>query len=551
MDNLDLEKKDGEEKEREQEAPVFDMVSVPTDETVNFPTSDMSEQNKLAEVSPMEVTDKPAVVSSMAPEADKVDSSAEAPVEVTEEMQQEIQTLKEFGEAFGKYKYLSTEQNLALPTVSREMVDEDEPFSGMATAGKWLKEAMNLRNYWQGLERFGEEVASYKWAYDEGKLGQFDGKKLALEAGKAGMRSVATNSLSTAGNFLTMFGANLSAGSMATAMMTAGAGAVLPQAGKQFQEIGKALREYADAVEDWKFWAPADDVYSAEPSWNKLVNVVGGGSSQVLMMGGVSRLIGAKATYGLFAGGGAGEIFNESIEQDGDVSKANTLAMANAGVTFAIDKLFDPLPETIAKNAKLTSQKVAKEMLGAPLRETGSEVLQQMLAENLVRKVGLDDTQDLFEGLLESALGAFAGSSMLTGASGSVYLARKNLDDARKRIMLKGVSAEELELYQNNMMALIEQKPEAFEKILGANLKENLRQMDAAARAVKNRRERALKRAEIKDFENVYNEMYQRFLPVLGDEAKARAAAKVFEANAISLYNWDNSLTPEKLLKEF
>lgn len=459
--------------------------------------------------------------------------------------------LKNLGEEFGKIKYLSNEQNLEILPVNHEMMDENAPFESLTMAGKWLREALNLKNYWQGIERFGEDVATYTWAYKQGKMGAFDGKTFAKEAVKAGARSLGRDTLMTTGNLLSMFGANLAKGSAMTTLMTSGAGLAMAKTGELYQEIGQAFRSYAEAVENADFLKPSLAAYEDDPSFAKLANVIGGGASQVLAMAGISRLIGARATYGLFAGGGAGEVFNESFEKDGDVAKANELAMANAGVSFAIDKIFDPLPETIAKNAKLTSQKVATEILGAPLREAGSEMLQQMLAENLVRQVGIDDTQDLFEGLLESALGAFVGSSMVAGTAGAVYFVKQNLENARQRILLKGVGPEELELYEKNMMALIETKPQAFEKILGVNLQKNLKQMDLAARQIKNRKERALKRGEIKDFHKVYDEMYARFFDVLGDEKKAGAAAKMFEANAVSLYKWDSSLSPKKLLDGF
>lgn len=458
------------------------------------------------------------------------------------------EVLANLGEEFGKIKYLSNEQNLDLPTFNADMVDEDAPFSSFVMAGKWLREAADLSNYWEGIQRLGEDTASYIWAYKEGELGEFSTGKFAKEVMRAGVRSLGQDSLRTTGGLLTMFGANLENGSAVTTILTSGAGAILPQTGQLFKDLGKAFRTYADEVGNISFLAAPQEAFEESPSWNKLANVLGSGSSQVLAMAGMSRLIGAGATYGFFAGGGASEIFEETLEQSGDVEQANTLAAMNAGTTFTIDKLFNPLPETIAKNAKLTSKKVAKEMLGAPLREAGSEVLQQMLAENLVRKVGIDDTQDLFEGLLESALGAIAGSAAVSGASGTVYLAQEGLNLIRQKIMLKGVTAEELELYENNMMALIEQKPEAFEKILGANLKESLRQMDLAARALKNRKERAEKRQDVKGFQDVYEEMYNRFLPVLGDEAKSKAAARMFEANAISFYQKNPEFTPRKLM---
>ncbi len=457
-------------------------------------------------------------------------------------------SVQELGEEFGKIKYLQNEHNLALPPLTLGSMDENLPFDSFSMAGKWLKEAANLENYWLGVQKFGEEFAAYKWARDEGKLDEFNVKEFIKEAGKAGLRSVGSDVLRTSGNLLTMFGANMAGGSAATTVLTSGAGMIFPEAGKEIAKIGQALRGYAEQVENLSFLAPDEQVLAAEPSWNKLANALGSGSSQVLAMGTIAKFMGSGAAYGFFAGGGAGEMFNEAYEQSGDLKQANTLAAANAGVTFAIDKLFNPLPEMVEKNAKATSKMIAKEIFGAPLREVGSEVLQQMLAENLVRKVGLDDTQDLFEGMIESALGAIAGSSVLTTASSVPYYADKSYELVRKKILLHGVSQEEFKLYEKNMQQLMESKPEAFNKILQYNLKENLRAMDREARKIKKRQERESKRKNIKGFQDVFDTMHKRFADVLGEGAKAKAAASVFEAGAMSLYERDNSLTPQVLL---
>lgn len=459
-----------------------------------------------------------------------------------------INALTEIGEEFGLVRYLENERNLTIPTIGKDSIDVDTPFSSLRMAGQWLREAGNLHNYWQGIENLGAEVASYKWAYDEGKMGEFDRKKFTKEAMKAGARTIGSDSLRMMGNMMTMFGANLEESSIPTTVMTAGAGMMIPQAGGLFKKLGNSLKEYADNVGNSTLLAPSASLYDEDPSWERLANVVGSGSAQVLTMGALSKFIGSGATYGLFATGGAGEIFSESLEQDGDIEKANALALANAGVTFGIDKIFNPLPKMVEKNAKLTSQKIASEMLGAPLREAGTEVLQQMLAENLVRKVGLDDTQDLFEGLIESALGAMAGSTALVSATGGSYFAHRTYEDARRRILLKGVTNEEFELYKNNMLQMIESKPEAFEKILSYNLDENLKIMDREARKMKNKVEGRDMVETLKQFATVKEEMYKRFLPALGDEAKARAAATFFESNAIGLYQYNRSMTPEKLL---
>ena len=107
------------------------------------------------------------------------------------------------------FAYLEEEQNLNFPAFSAETVDEDAPLTSFQIAGKWLRQAADLRNYWALLENFGAQAAEYKWAYDEGKFGTFEAGAFGRELLKAGARGLGANTLRTAGNVLSMFGANL------------------------------------------------------------------------------------------------------------------------------------------------------------------------------------------------------------------------------------------------------------------------------------------------------------------------------------------------------
>lgn len=459
------------------------------------------------------------------------------------------------------FAYLEEEQNLNFPAFSAETVDVDAPLTSFQIAGKWLRQAADLRNYWALLENFGAQAAEYKWAYDEGKFGTFEAGAFGRELLKAGARGLGANTLRTAGNVLSMFGANLESRNAGTAAVTAGAGLLVPETGKIFKNIGDKLGEYAGKIENSELLAPAAEAYSADPNWSKLANVLGQGSSQVLAMGTMAKFIGSGPTYGLFAGGGAGEIFKESYAKDGDIDAANTLALISGGTTFAIDKLFSPLPKQIEKDARVTSKMIAREIAGAPLREAGTEVLQQMMAENLVRKVGIDDTQDLFEGLIESALGAIAGSSALMAADGSVYYARKTYEDARQRMLLRGVTAEEIELYKNNMMELLKSKPDAFGKVLNYVLERNLQRMsegetiaqggadaeNVTVAAKRQNRSLAQVRQDVKGFRRLFDEVYKRSLKATGDTGKARIAAGMMQANMMALYEIDGGFSPASL----
>lgn len=454
-----------------------------------------------------------------------------------------------FGEEFGKVKYLETERKLNIPEFNADAVNEDEPFSSFKMAGKWLREALDVRNYIKASERLGEDVAFYKWAYDEGKMGEFDFVDFSKEMAKSGVRSLGADTLRMAGNIMSMFGTNVeNSFGIKQDKKSVITEKVLPNVGRVFKDIGGSFKQYAEDVENLEILAPSDEVFDEDPSFLRLANVIGSGASQVLAMGGLAKLIGTRATYGLYAIGGAGEVFEESYDKDNDIGKANVLAATNAGVSFALDKIINPLPKTVEKNVKVTSRMIAEEMVGAPLREAGTEVLQQMLAENLVRKVGIDDAQDLFEGLIEAAIGSFAGSSMLVGIDGATYYSKKAYEDVYERLLLKGISADEIELAKENMLEFMAQKPEAFDKILAYNLKKNLKEMDKNARMIKNRSERKKETENVKKFNDIYSEMKNRFNTVLGDDKKASVAARLFEANAMSMYQNDAQYSPDKLL---
>lgn len=442
------------------------------------------------------------------------------------------------------FDFIENEQNLAMPPLTADSISEDEPISSLQAVGRWLRQAADWRTYWGAAESLGEQAAEYKFAYDEGKLGDFEAKSFAKETLKAGVRSLGADSLRAAGNVFAMFGANLENRGAVSAIATAGAGLALPEAGKIMQTIGGKLGEFAEKLENAPLLAPAEAADDNDPNWLKIANVLGQGSGQVLAMGGLARFIGAAPAYGLFAGGGAGEVFRESYAKDGDADTATTLALLSGGTTFAIDRLFSPLPKQISGEARTTAKMIAREMAGAPLREAGSEVLQQLLAENLVRQAGIDETQDLFEGLIESALGAVAGASALNTASGGIYLARKTYEDARLRILRRGVSAEELALYEKNMLAFIQSKPEAFGKVLSYNLQRNLDKMGEAARSLGEAAERRKQQNALKEFKRIYDEMYARSFKATGDENKAKIAAGLVQANAMALYQADKTFSP-------
>ena len=447
-------------------------------------------------------------------------------------------------------EFVDNEKNLELPQMTDFEMDETEPFSYAKMMGTMLREGLDVRNYWQAMENLGAEFARYKWAHDEGELGEFDARKFGKEVLKSGVRNIGQTGLNTLGSMLSIMGANMQS-KHAYALLPIDSGLNIgAKVGEIIEDLGGALKEYAQDVTAINFLAPAEDFDDDKLNYTKLANVIGSGAAQALAMTLTARFLGAKAAYGLFAVSSAGDVFDETLEATDDLAAANLSAATNAGLTYGIDKIFNPLPKHLAKGAKLSAKEIAKEAIGSPLREAGSEVLQQMLAENLVRKAGIDDTQDLFEGLVESALGAFAGSGMV-GVSGAMYQARQNYSRARERMLAKGVSAEELDLAEQGMLQLLSQNPEAFEKILKRNFEANVALLKNNAKKIKDKQKKEETLEVLSGFPKVYDEVYQQARQVLKDEAKAKIAAAMIGAGAVSFYKKDNSLTPHKIIENY
>lgn len=441
--------------------------------------------------------------------------------------------MNEIGQEFGKIKYLDMEHNLEVNSGVNSVINDDEPFSLIKKISDNIKDALNYDAIMGEVEKIGEDVARYKWAYDEGKFGEFNGGKFLKEIVKSGIRSGVSNNLHMASNVMKMIGKNIDEKSSVGKSLSFGVGALVPNGGTLFNEIGDGLELIASNVENLEILSPSEEVFDEDPNWVSLANTIGGGAGSVLAMGATSKLIGSRATYGLFALGGSGDVFDESFEKDKDINKANMLAVASGGTSYAIDRIFNPLPKQFEKGVKATSSMIANEMLGAPLREAKTEVLQQVVSENLIRKVGIDDTQALFEGLIESAIGGMGGSFSVSLGDGSIYALNKKYRDIEKRIMLKGVSEKELEQYKTNMLEFMKTKPEAFDKILRYNLKQNMREIVKNAEGIK---EKFSTKKELKLLPKIYDKMYDRVLEVTKNEGKAKAVARVFEGNALFLY---------------
>ncbi len=273
---------------------------------------------------------------------------------------------------------------------------------------------------------------------------------------------------------------------------------------------------------------------SGRLSLGQIGSVAGHGVGQGLTMATMARLFGTKAAYGFMAGAGGAAVFKESLEKDGDQEKANTLAALNASTTYMIDRWFAPLPENIATGARLTAKEVGKEIAKAAIKEPITEGLQQTFAENLVRKIGIDAEQDLFEGVVESMIGALGGAAAMGGASAvSAYYANRNYERAKQRAVELGAKEAEVEKYRRATEMKLKQHPEAFNTVFQKNLQNTINDINAFAKENGNTEEvrRALQTKQ--ELEDVYTNVYNQLKEVGVADNVASADAKIWQGIAL------------------
>ena len=293
----------------------------------------------------------------------------------------------------------------------------------------------------------------------------------------------------------------------------------------------KNISEYMGDVELIK--SKATSLPDGSLSWGQIGSVLGHGAGQGATMAVMAGTLGPKAAYGFYALAGGADVYKQSYEKDGDAGKANTLATINAASTYMIDRWFDPLPENIATGARMTAKEVAKEISKAIVKEPMAEGLQQVLAENLVRKIGLDAEQDLFEGVAEAMIGAFGGAAAMGGASAiSAYSAERHYEEAKAKAVELGADPNDVEQYKRATIAKFQQHPEAFDTVFQKNVQQTINEINTFVKE-NGDTEEVRKAMQVKaDLDEVYNRVYEQIKT--GDNDKVAAAqAKVVQGVAL------------------
>ena len=299
----------------------------------------------------------------------------------------------------------------------------------------------------------------------------------------------------------------------------------------RISETMRNISEYMGDVDLLK--SKATELPDGSFSYGQISNLLGHGLGQGAVMVTLARTLGPKVAYGFYAGAGGAEMFKESYEKEGDLGKANTLGTINAASTYMIDRWFDPLPENIASGARMTAKQVVKEVGKTTVKDPLSEGAQKVLSENLVRKIGIDAEQDLYEGVVEEMIGALGGAAAMGGgAIASAYSAERHYQEAKERAVELGADPNDVEQYKRATLAKLQQHPEAFDTVFQQNVEKTLQEIDTFVKENGDTEEVRKAMQTKADLDEVYNRVYEQIKTKDNDKV-ASAQAKVVQGVAL------------------
>ena len=301
-----------------------------------------------------------------------------------------------------------------------------------------------------------------------------------------------------------------------------------------FLRISETMRNISEYIGDVDLLkSKATELPDGSFSYGQISNLLGHGLGQGAVMVTLARTLGPKIAYGFYAGAGGAEMFKESYEKEGDLGKANTLGTINAASTYMIDRWFDPLPENIASGARMTAKQVVKEVGKTAVKDPLSEGTQKVLSENLVRKIGIDAEQDLYEGVVEEMIGALGGAAAMGGgAIASAYSAERHYQEAKERAVELGADPNDVEQYKRATLAKLQQHPEAFDTVFQQNVEKTLQEIDTFVKENGDTEEVRKAMQTKADLDEVYNRVYEQIKTKDNDKV-ASAQAKVVQGVAL------------------
>lgn len=314
--------------------------------------------------------------------------------------------------------------------------------------------------------------------------------------------------------------------------------------GRGWQKAGAALRKGADFVLNDEGLKLDEEVFSGDfvdnPSFTRTAAAFASAAPSLMSMAGLFKLTGsAGLAYFVMGGIDSADIYEASKEAGQDLETTNLLYSSAMGGTALIDRFLSPVENILGKKSlgKSVARKIADHISGGLLEATGEG--SQTLWQNAVEKYGIDDTKNLLEGVIESAIGGFGAGAFATGA----------FDRANKKLLDKGASQEEVNALVDAAGMFAQKHPDEINNIAFQHLNQGLSNFEKFIEEHKGTPEAAAAMQKKADLETVGKMAYDNLIKAGQSEKVAKAQSQIIQG--ISLWGAEETgLSPVEYINQ-
>lgn len=294
-----------------------------------------------------------------------------------------------------------------------------------------------------------------------------------------------------------------------------------------YKRLGESIEKLWDLGLNAEWLKQDEEIFEGSfvenPSMTRALSLGASAAPSIGWLGGLAKLTKSTTLASvMLAGADADDIYFEARKAGASQNKALGLFAVGTAGTAAFDKYgFE----------QLFSQKVtaplAKRVVNSMLSEGVTEGT-QTLWQNMVKKYGYDDSQELWKAVIESVIGgALSGGAISAANAGYV-----RLQDVRGRLQEKGMSENGLDQVQEALVQEMGFHREGLEPLFQTRIEQSLNKLDDFVRQSEETAE-AQKAQQIKaDLDEVYNKVFDRIKTSDTDKVAA-AQAKVVQGVAL------------------
>lgn len=294
--------------------------------------------------------------------------------------------------------------------------------------------------------------------------------------------------------------------------------------GRGWQKAGSALRKGADFVLNSEALELDEETFSGDfvdnPSFTRTASAFASAAPSLMSMAGLFKLTGsAGLAYFVMGGVDSADIYEASKEAGQDLETTNLLYTTAMGGTALVDRFLSPVENILGKKiaGKTLARKIADHVSGGLLEATGEGT--QTLWQNAVEKYGIDDTKNLFEGVVESAIGGFGAGAFATGA----------FDRANNKLLDKGASQEEINALVDAAGMYAQKHPDEINDIAFQHLNQGLSNFEKFIEEHKGTPEAAAAMQKKADLEAVGKMAFDNLIKAGQSEKVARAQSQILQ----------------------